>query len=564
MLLGLDDVVHDPYRLTAVACLAIALMGLILRGAAQSSRGAWGTLSLVLFCIAGAVLALDGVLYAISDDKWGWILAAVPSVLIVRHGTYLRLTRRRSLSTIDQDRAPKSMKPLVDRAMQKEDREFAADVLAVRYGIPAVMMFLFGVAIFELLYASEFWAHMKTIATPEFVESAQKGARFAAAGASVYVLIDLGQRSLRRDLTSGAASWSAVSLALAPLFGAVLAMIWRPDHGADGGWTYAAVYFVAGVAPKPVLGVIEEGVRRVWFGRAAAAAASPRVVALTQLRGITPEIAERLAEEGITDAYAMAMVDPLRLYRNTAFERRQILGWIDEALLLTVLPEHWQAIEKRGITGAIDLAYRTAEKDDALFDKLSAGMGSDAPSKDELVAIAELLRGDAQVALVWGLYQADDVLEEAAPESQAPPNRGASSGALLVLGALFLAGAGACSVLGPSSAFVQGALLLMLAGSAVRVALAPLKLNVRRVASGIAATAILGFGASFFFGVPLSLATVLVQLAFAAFGAGATGAVLERMPSDLAPPPMPSSIRPVPVSSIEPSRRSEPPSTKAS
>ncbi len=563
-LASLQAIVSNHYGQAAVGALVLALLGMILRGAAQSGRGAWGTLSLVLFCLAGGVLAMDGVLYAIEVGKWGWILAAVPSVLIVRHGTYLRLTRRRNLSAVDLDRAPKSMKPLLERATAKEDREFSADVIAVRYGIPAVMMFLFGVAIFELLYSSPLWNRMEAVATPDFVHSAQKGARFAASGAAVYVLIDLGQRSLRRDLTSGAATWAAVSLALAPLFGGVLAMIWRPDHGADGGWTYSAVYFVAGVAPKYVLGIIEEGVRRVWFGRAQAAATSPRVVPLTQLRGITPEIAERLAEEGITDAYAMAMVDPLRLYRNTAFERRQILAWVDEALLLSALPEHWQQIEKRGISGAIDLAYRSATEDDALLAKLSEGLGADGPSKEELGAIAELLRGDAQVALVWGLYQADEaMLEEDAPESNVAPGRGATTGALLVLGALLLAGAGAAVALDVSATVVEGALLLALAGAAARVALSDRALPIRRVAGGIAALATAGEVALFFLHES-TLAAVLVHLACAAFGAGATGAVLERLPAESVTPNAPPAKPPVPIAAVRDDRKSEPPSTKAS
>jgi hypothetical protein len=46
---------------------------------------------------------------------------------------------------------------------------------------------------------------------------------------------------------------------------------------------------------------------------------------LTLVRGITPEIEERLAEEAILDAAALAMANPHRLLRNTPFHERQIL-----------------------------------------------------------------------------------------------------------------------------------------------------------------------------------------------------------------------------------------------
>ena len=77
-----------------------------------------------------------------------------------------------------------------------------------------------------------------------------------------------------------------------------------------------------------------------------------------RIHGITPEIEDRLSEEGITDAYALAMAEPMKLYRNTAFDQRQILSWIDEALLVVFFPDDWDDVRKADVSGVIDLATR--------------------------------------------------------------------------------------------------------------------------------------------------------------------------------------------------------------
>ena len=81
-----------------------------------------------------------------------------------------------------------------------------------------------------------------------------------------------------------------------------------------------------------------------------------RTTPLTRIRGINTAIEERLGEEGIENVEMLASVEPIRLLRDTPFDLRNILWWIDEALLMMYVPQRWQLLEEQGITGAIDLA----------------------------------------------------------------------------------------------------------------------------------------------------------------------------------------------------------------
>jgi hypothetical protein len=170
------------------------------------------------------------------------------------------------------------------------------------------------------------------------------------------------------------------------------------------------LYFAAGLAPRHVASFVEETIRRVWVSPSTATAATPRTIPVTQVRGVTTGIAERLAEEGIFDLYGLANADPLRLIRNTNFDKRQIISWIDEAILITVLPEQWQALEKEGFTGAIDLV--SLGKPELLPDQLkplSARLKFDDVSI--LVGVVRRLCNDAQLKLVHVLYLQIDQLD---------------------------------------------------------------------------------------------------------------------------------------------------------
>ncbi len=193
------------------------------------------------------------------------------------------------------------------------------------------------------------------------------------------------------------------------------------------GVSYLVVYFFAGLAPQQIAAVLAEAARRLLKSPTPEALAS-RVIPLSSVRGIGRDVEERLAEEGILDTTALAMADPLKLMRATAFDKRQLLGWIDEALLIVSLPKHWQALEDVGVSGAIDLAWCAVHQD--TLAKVAQSVSVDV---DLLSAVATRLSEDMQVVIVWALYQAasegdgpdDFTFLQAAPQGEAGPTKDA-------------------------------------------------------------------------------------------------------------------------------------------
>jgi len=425
------------------------------------------TASLSYFFIGGSIIGAAAVAEMLVTNRWGWALALVPALLIARHAIYLHLERRRVVfqrverehgecaQTMEEQEERRRFKWILMRARAAADRDFAPDALAIRLGLPALLAVLLGVAAFEFLSRDSL---------SKLTEPTLRGARYALTGAYVYVLLYLGQRAMRRDITSGSAMWAVVTLALGPVMGAVVALIWTWNGGeppkGEGSWGPGAFYFVAGMSPRYVASLIDEAVRRLWSQRTVSDP-QRRLVPLSKLRGIDADAEDRLGEEGITSALGMAMADPLKLLRNTNFDKRLILAWIDEALLFTAFNEEKVAkLEEAGISGAIDLAWcdskmrsdRTAAT--AMLQKLAAATGI---SDVELLnAIAKRFNEDAQVQIVWALYQRDD--EDGSDEGEVgyptapsprmsapPPNaRGVGAGgwsavaALLALAAWFL------------------------------------------------------------------------------------------------------------------------------
>jgi len=86
-----------------------------------------------------------------------------------------------------------------------------------------------------------------------------------------------------------------------------------------------ALYFVAGLAPRHVTSFVEEAVRRLWVSPSSTNIAAPRTIPMTQVRGITPGIADRLSEEGILDLYGLARPPPDRPAEVTRRQTRVTL-----------------------------------------------------------------------------------------------------------------------------------------------------------------------------------------------------------------------------------------------
>src|SRR5262249_18277654 len=154
-------------------------------------------------------------------------------------------------------------------------------------------------------------------------------------GAYVYLLLMLTDRALQRDITTGVATWAAAMPVLGLLMGGVAALIIASAMGANGtSWTRDAIFFVAGMLPRQFAAFVQSGVQKMVQQTAPAS----RTLPLTTLRGVGPDVAARLEEEGIHDVSALAYASPHQLIRATTYSPRQIVDWIDEALLIATVP----------------------------------------------------------------------------------------------------------------------------------------------------------------------------------------------------------------------------------
>ncbi len=297
-------------------------------------------------------------------------------------------------------------------------REFAPLALFIRFGVPALIILLVAITWVQALQLD---------GVVNATDPSHAAAWLGLAGAYVYSLLQLGRRAFTRDITAGVATWCGVTLVAGPILAVVLTKLgvdaFTGPSGGDGAAAAArdssglihSLYFVAGFSPRYVIEGIFNSVRSKspYFSASVAVA---RGVPLTDVRGIVPEIAERLGEEGIQDVAGLALCDAVKLLRNTAFDKRQVLGWIDEAILIITFPEQWQQLERLGITGAIDLAWCVTQRQSpdghpeaptvpnrAPLNRVASAVHMDA----ELMAdIATRLAEDAQVGTIWAMYQA--------------------------------------------------------------------------------------------------------------------------------------------------------------
>ena len=174
------------------------------------------------------------------------------------------------------------------------------------------------------------------------------------AGSYLYVVLLLTQRAFRRDVTTGVALWIATMFVAGPLMAGVFSLFWSATPGTSSVGV-DVVYLVAGMLPRQFATIAQDLARRLL--QPSVPTVPGRTIPLTTVRGINAEIEERLAEEGINDVATLAYADPYLLLRTTSFDRRQIVNWIDEAQLVMWFPDHWQALEKNGFTGAMDVAW---------------------------------------------------------------------------------------------------------------------------------------------------------------------------------------------------------------
>jgi hypothetical protein len=276
-----------------------------------------------------------------------WSLSLVPSAVILHHALYLLYFRQRQFPTESAARAESEHFLSLPQLKQLY---FGGGSIGLRYIVPLLL---------TGALCSTMMAALLDVRTFSSWLSGQGGgpihraASLGLVGAYMYVILLLTQRAFRQDVTTGVALWTAAMFVIGPVTAGVFALFWK----APGGSTVAAdvVYLVAGMLPRQFASMAQGFAQRML--QPSRQPAPLRSVPLTMVRGINADVEERLSEEGIFDVATLAYADAYLLLQSTSFDRRQIVNWIDEALLITVFPDHWQAIQKHGFTGAMDLAW---------------------------------------------------------------------------------------------------------------------------------------------------------------------------------------------------------------
>lgn len=379
--------------------------------------------------ILAIVIAILLLMLMASDvtDRWAWMAGLLPTLLVAYQAFYLWLSKPEEVEAPAALKgAPAQLQARLesarDRARDAIDSQFGMKTLFIRYGFPAALLAIIGVVVLNVLvkpgqFLSLIALNQLTVVRIDPITATKilLGLRLGALGAYVYVLMELGRRTFRHDVTGASAMWCLVTLVLGPVLAAGVAVLWRlnpPSPAESNWWAGGVVLFFTGYAPRRVIAAIEQAaIQLLKIG--GGAVAPTRQIPLTQLRGISQQIADRLSEEGIEDVNALASVEPIRLYRNTSFDLRQILAWIDESILMVTLPRHWEALEEQGLTGAIDLAWY------AYADYVGTALPTD-PQRpttmlEELAsetkipvailrATVQRLREDRQLQDIWVLY----------------------------------------------------------------------------------------------------------------------------------------------------------------
>ena len=409
--------IPNPNYRMAVTCLFVVLLAFGVLLLIPNKRLFRQRANIVL---AMVIIALLLMLMAVANEqRWQLVVGLLPTLMVGYQLFYLWLyhpTENPASSTAaaifpgqTRDAAEKSK----TWAQEAIDNNFNLKTLFTRYGLPAVLLGITGIVITNLMIepGKYFSAHVLTD-NPDAATMIMRGIRLGTVGAYVYVLLQLGRRTFRHDITGTVAMWCWVTLVLGPVLAGAVALLWRAKDAQDATWWgMGVILFFTGYAPRRVIAAIEHAAGEL-LKIGPSTVVQSRVIPLTQIRGIGPDIEERLSEEGITDANLLATAEPVRMMRNTPFDMRQIISWIDEAILIVTLPRAWQVLEEEGITGAIDLASYYDQVYDVetrkrleppnpemreLADKAKLTYAS-------LVAAIRRLHEDRQVQTIWSLY----------------------------------------------------------------------------------------------------------------------------------------------------------------
>jgi hypothetical protein len=375
-----------------------------------------------------AIVILSSMLLVIAVNplfRWQWIVGLLPTFLVgyqvfflwlyspkwIDRGTGKDFNDSRERESQRSETHHPNEEESIKRAEDSIKGQFGIRTLFIRYGLPAVLLGITGIIIMDIVVQPDKFFSLQEFRNPH-ADKILRGIQLGSVGAFMYVLLELGRRTFRHDITGASAMWCLVTLVLGPVLAAAVAILWRLDGSDTNGWSGSGVVlFFAGFAPRRVISAIEKAALQL-LKPDGNIVVETRLTPLSKIRGISLQIEERLGEEGILDVNSLAAAEPIRLVRNTSFDLRQILTWIDEAILMVTLPKSWEAFEELGITGAIDLAWYF----DQLFDE-QGNLLTPPPDQirdladkgklgnpSHLVTTIRRLYEDRQVQYIWALY----------------------------------------------------------------------------------------------------------------------------------------------------------------
>jgi hypothetical protein len=411
----------------ALGLVAMIVVAVRLKDASRSSRRS--TLAVLALLLAEIWV----VLAAAQACGVGWeiVTALLPLALVVYHAGNLWLekpefkdgTSKVGAGSIAKDGpAAEHRKPVEDSI----NRHYGMEVITARYVLPAVLIPIVGLVEFDVVNRPDLMGI-------RWIEFAEMPFRYGLIGAYFFVYLELGKRSVRNDITPVSIVWCVITLAAGPALAAVIPALFTGPTQEP--WGVRALWIFAGYSPRLVFRTLAQAIAKSLRADTSAIQEN-RQVPLGRIQGIGPEEAERLAEEAIKDVHAMACVDPVRLMRDTRFDNWRIVSWVDQALLLTWVPEGiWRALVKRGYQGATDTKSLALPSEDAaaqgkidreeakvVLAKIAEEAGAGDPNvvRDMLVRLVRDPRisylGDLMFAIVvQGGQQADSAQPSATP-----------------------------------------------------------------------------------------------------------------------------------------------------
>ena len=167
-------------------------------------------------------------------------------------------------------------------------------------------------------------------------------------GAYVLGLYDMLKRYRVGDLYPSSLHFNWLHMVVAAFLGPLLAQAFSSGVG-------LVVAFGIGVFPlKDSL----ETARKYALKRLQLTSPTPtgEGVTLSKIQGVTPEMIERLEEEGITSTVHLAYADPIKLLLRTNIPWVILIDLADQALLFNYVGDKMSELRSLGVRGSIEMA----------------------------------------------------------------------------------------------------------------------------------------------------------------------------------------------------------------